>query len=157
MATAPPRFRPIRPRPPGAAGFAILEFLLVAGILAIGLLGLGRLQVATLRAEAGARTRLAAAGLATEALESALAEAARARRRSGPEAAADPSPGASRSVQCFDREGVATAQAAFFTLTVTRSAAAGSPRLATVQAAVAWAEGAPPLARSLTLTRLVAP
>jgi hypothetical protein len=122
-----------------------VEFLLVACILSVGLLGLGALQVATVRALGGTWTRLAAATLAENALEGITADAGRGLpTRPGP------------WVQRFDRDGRPTAaRSAFFTVTVTRSAA-GSPAPAwAYQAAATWvgAPGSGP--GSIILARLV--
>jgi prepilin-type N-terminal cleavage/methylation domain-containing protein len=150
------------PAPGRRRGFSLVEFLLVAFILAVGLLGLGAMQVATIRGGAGAETRLTAATLASNALEERLAEARQgflARRLPGPREPAaldDTAPEPGPWVARFGRDGLPTeARPAFFTVAVTRSAQAGARDAFAFQATVAWAEGAPPVPRSLTLVRLI--
>ena len=159
---------PSPPIHPGSWGFTLVEFLLVAFILAVGLLGLGAMQVATLRGGAGAGTRLTAATLASNALEEVLAEAwplflaRRGQDPPGPVALKYTVPGPGPWVARFGRDGLpASAQSAFFTVAVTRSAPGGrasrdaSAAAREFRATVAWTEGTPPVPRTLTLTRLI--
>jgi len=140
---------PDPPRPSRSArppGFSLVEFILVAFILAVGLLGLGRMLAATARAEAGAGARQTALNIAEGALETVQAEA---KGRGAPA----PGPWLLR----FDRDGLpADTPAAFFTLTVTRSAPEGATPARLFRATVAWAEGAAHPGR-LTTFRLVRP
>ncbi len=126
-------------RPPPAAGFSLLECLLVTLILAVGLLGLAALQLATVRAQAGTRTRLVADALAVSALERALA-------------GVDEGPGE----RLFDRDGrpAGEPRACY---AVTLAAGPGPAATLRLRATVTWAAGQPPGRRSRSLERLVCP
>jgi len=137
---------PRRPSPmPAAAGFSLVECLLVAVLLAVGLLGLAGLQLATLRAQAGTRTRLVAETLAASTLERALAEV----RQSGA--------GWSGTRRCpHDRDGrPARGTGAFYRVILTASP--GPAATLRLRATVSWTAGQPPGPRSRSLERIVCP
>ena len=145
-------------RSPAAAGFALADVLLAAFILAVGLLGLARLQVAGTREWSRVRARVVAAGLAEDALESALADA---RRDWTGGTGADAGGRSDSRTEAFDRDGLPAGPGRpCFTVTLTRSlppqpaAEPGPLRAWLVQAAVVWTDGDRP--RRLVLARLVA-
>ena len=128
---------------------------MAACILGVGLLGLAAMQAATARAQGGAGSRLTAAILAGDALEQILAEAGPASRNRAPGALKYTGPGAGPWVERFGRDGQpAEDRAAFYTVTVTRSAPGAVPAAWAFRAAVTWPER--PVPGRFSLARLVA-